>query len=330
MREIAKFDHPYPLQQELEAYRDVVYEAGKTHRAVLEYPHIPQENSDERVEVLSIPDTNEPDALGVLIFSFQGERETIRVDSLKEYYGKHDGKETGEVIRTIAKQFLDGWWDSSSGTALSHAVEYDRLLPVRLELEASNPANMRTILTSGAFDEGDIKSLRTNDYVELSNFTVTSTRDNVLRLLGKHRSNTYYPDLRIKLKPEGRNELLSHNWGETLDTQYAKVIKTRDDLLKELGRLPTIVFALDHSNFVLDGQTYPNPLLTVDKVLHGPEKEDRRHKVELSTVHGDLNLNNIIVDQTLGVRSFFRAKTEFRQSNCLIMVKWTVKFTDLG
>ena len=32
----------------------------------------------------------------------------------------------------------------------------------------------------------------------------------------------------------------------------------------------------------------------------------------------------------LGVRSFFRAKTEFRQSNCLIMVKWTVKFTDLG
>ena len=39
---------------------------------------------------------------------------------------------------------------------------------------------------------------------------------------------------------------------------------------------------------------------------------------------------NEFLQLTLGVRSFFRAKTEFRQSNCLIMVKWTVKFTDLG
>ena len=38
----------------------------------------------------------------------------------------------------------------------------------------------------------------------------------------------------------------------------------------------------------------------------------------------------IVFTYNLGVRSFFRAKTEFRQSNCLIMVKWTVKFTDLG
>ena len=57
-----------------------------------------------------------------------------------------------------------------------------------------------------------------------------------------------------------------------------------------------------------------------------PLVESAGQTIPLTTTVGEVE----IPFETLGVRSFFRAKTEFRQSNCLIMVKWTVKFTDLG
>lgn len=179
LRAIAKFDHPYSLRNELCAYgnreecvdesqQGIVERTPEQHRAILKNYAFPADES--AVEE------------GILIYSFQGGRRTEFVDSLARYFEKHDGHKSAAVIEKIVLEFLDIWWTNRlnqppSPNIGSYSEGYDHLLPVQFELVPIDNQPTRTTLQSGYISRQLVEGRKKDEVVELSGFTITSTRN---------------------------------------------------------------------------------------------------------------------------------------------------------
>lgn len=78
-----------------------------------------------------------------------------------------------------------------------------------------------------------------------------------------------------------------------LELQFARVVKTRDELLYEAAKEAGAIFSADIQSIKIREDEYNNPLPLVKEILL-----QQRGDIKLSEAHGDLNLNNIIVDET--------------------------------
>lgn len=74
----------------------------------------------------------------------------------------------------------------------------------------------------------------------------------------------------------------------------AIVTASRRTLLAGLARATLSTFNPDAPNFTVAGGTLPNPLIGLDELL------DHVVEARFSTIHGDLNLQNILVDEATG------------------------------
>jgi hypothetical protein len=173
---------------------------------------------------------------------------------------------------------------------------YDPVLPVNLLLEpGSVPYGLKPTLVKAG--ELAPSSLTPGDYVRLENFVVTKVdaKDNTVTLNLPHPDddlpNNAYT---VRLKYAEGATLPAYTIGQALPAPVdGQVLATRrsqwaDEMKKVMAAQP---FDLAGETISLsDGTRLPNPLVVVPEIL------DRHLDLKVFHIHGDLNLENILID----------------------------------
>ena len=287
--EVAKFDHPYFLKKEFEAYDQYVA------------PVIPNQY---RVELRNELRMNKAGTLGVIIYNFLGSnrRRGSEDSDLLRYYELDKKSDIGDILQKLFQNH-EAWHEAPylKRELLSYSREYDRLLPVSLVLDRiydtiDLPSNLPE-LTAGNLHIEEINQLQVDDVVRLQGFEVVDNRDEVLRLQGLISNDMKSNYLRIKLN---RLSLDEYPPGTALKPVYAVIKATRETLLNDFACQSDAHFENDFANLSIGGKLHENPLRSVNAMLKTSSRP-----VIYSIIHGDLNLRNIMVDPNNSGVSWF-------------------------
>ena len=161
------------------------------------------------------------------------------------------------LLEKIFSTFGPGWWMQRKPHTFKLAQEYDRLLPAHYVLEPAQRTATQTLNRDSRLEIGDL--------VRVKNMRVVERRAD-----GKSLSLIGAP---IQGLPPMRARWMSLN---SPDNASATIVATRESLLRDYV-----------AGFDLFG--LPDPLLKLPALL------DERVMGTQSTIHGDLNLENVLV-----------------------------------
>ncbi|MCI0575442.1 MAG: aminoglycoside phosphotransferase family protein, partial [Chloroflexi bacterium] len=169
------------------------------------------------------------------------------------------------LLEKLFRTFGPNWWMQRRPYTFRLAQEYDRKLPSHYTLE---PAAGKGVLFDGRVGPEEV-GWQVGDVVTLRHFRVVERKaDGQLSLRGETQSGQ--PPLRLRwlspADPEGAT---------------ARVVATRDSLLKE--------WTAEFDKSVFDCHGLPEPLAALPGLLNETVSGTQ------STIHGDLNLENILV-----------------------------------
>ncbi|MFN8493891.1 MAG: transporter substrate-binding domain-containing protein [Caldilineaceae bacterium] len=269
---VIKFDHPVTLQREYAACQNFVKD-----KLLNIAPTV--------LERLTI---SEDGQAGLLAYMYAGPI-IGQSQSLSDYFGNKSGAQTATVLDHIFRLFGGPWWGNAKARRIAARWYYDRLLPVHLQLKVIPcPVAEAMPLRASEVDPLTLAKVGVGQIFALHGFRVTKVKAGVLTL-----SRDLPPDSQtapIRLKLEGTDA----RPGELLAPQAALVIATREMLLDDLVRQIMPDFNRYGKEFTVDGCTLPNPLAYLQPLL------DETYATEISTIaiHGDLHLQNILVDVT--------------------------------
>ena len=220
---------------------------------------------------------------------------TFEVQSLHEYYHQADVEDLCWVLENrLFKIMGPNWWlDNRADRAFQMQADYDDWLPVNLVISpAPSPLKAGFHLVEPG-PNLHRTSIAIGDQVRLKGFVVTKVvpekREvtlNVPQALESPRRASY----RVRLVDAP--DIDNYQVGEPIDPVDGSVGATRHDVLAGLASHAMWRAAdLSHERLTLSGDlTLPNPLLTYQGLLHA------FLTVNTSTIHGDLNLENVLVD----------------------------------
>ena len=273
---VVKMAHPFELRHEYNAYHAWVAETA------------PQNTTRLQGELL----VSEDGQLGLIAYTFAGGDSRIRANNLAHYYQTHKGAATAAVIDRIFRVYGRQWWANHQLNRLVMGEVYDRLLPVHLQLTTTQtPLAEVYTLQAGALDPAQMRTLQPGQCVLLHNFEVSKVRPGSLTLQGGPPPGVRAATVRVRL--EGAYPADIH-LGDRLPPQYALVTATRQLLLTEAAQMALPAPDLSDTHFCYEAQRYLNPLHNLEELL------DSRYDAKFSIIHGDLNLQNILVDSVTG------------------------------
>ena len=163
---VVKLAHPLELEREARAYREFV-----EHTA-------PQNTAGLQGNLLKSTDSQ----LGLITYTFAGGDPSLSTHSLLTYYQTQGGRSAAEVLNRIFRRYSRQWWASNETRRLVMAEDYDRLLPVHLQLAASLPPDPPTeayMLCAGETSVAALRTLQARQQVHLQGFQVTSVRPGI-------------------------------------------------------------------------------------------------------------------------------------------------------
>ncbi len=273
---VIKLAHPSLIEREYVNYRTHVIE------------HL---GNTSRVQGEPIKSTSREWALLKSTFARLRQSQTLLA-----YVEKKGSVDIAKILNNIFREYGEPWWGNAQNTRITCGVYYDRLLPVHLELVAfppdgSDPAAKD--LKAGEVAQDQIADLEKDviehghrPNIQLIDFRVEKVKDEVLTLYAKRPMDVESPPIRVKLKSINAADFSP---GDTITT-YASNLKTRREILNEYARKIISGFSADHDKFVVDNMEYPNPIPYLQKLL------EATYDTKISTIHGDLNLSNILVE----------------------------------
>lgn len=168
------------------------------------------------------------------------------------------------LLDKLFDTFGPNWWMQRRPYTFRLAQEYDRLLPAHFVLQPSDQKAARVL--DGRAAPADVQRLAVGDVVEVRGFTVVERRPDgrSLSLAGPARPGQPPWRLRwLSLRPPER--------GRT-----ARIVATRETLLREMA-------------LGFDRRGLPDPMPRLPALLSESVAGTQ------STIHGDLNLENILV-----------------------------------
>ena len=280
---VVKLAPPHDLQREYEAY---------TH-------HVLQRAVQNTARLRGAPRTDPTGQLGLLVYTFAGGNTQHPSGSLQSFFHQRGGQETVAVLQRIFRTYGRHWWAVNHPQKFVLAEEYDRLLPVHLEADIlphspARPADR--VIHGGQSSVVDVRATQAGDRLQLHNFRITKqdrTAGSITVTAPPPPGEASAP-LRLRLFWESE---LDHVPGATLPTTDVRVRATRRDLLLDAARQAAPDLELTRAMLALpgvDGHQVPNPLTMLDGWL------DRVVEARFSTIHGDLNVHNILVDPATG------------------------------
>ncbi len=216
---------------------------------------------------------------------------TFEVVSLHQYYRDADLADLEFVLVRLLKVVEQMLRLSQPYPEFHLHASYDRLLPVNLlVIPQSLPAGVTpTVIKPEVLPA---RPLQPGAYVRLEGFTITEVEPAEQSLTLNLAGSADGPSASYRWRLQGLAAGAAYQVGQLMPAVEGVVIQTR------LSRLQAEAEAalgqpLDPTAASLslpDGQTLPNPLLSVPALL------DETRDVKVGRIHGDLNLENILVD----------------------------------
>jgi hypothetical protein len=220
----------------------------------------------------------------------------FQIESLNSFCRHANIKDIWYVLeKRLFKRIAPLWQFSHTIPQFDLRVSYDHLLPVNLILKPNTSLtdDPRHVLTPRTWTS---QQLHVGDHVRLEGFVVTevdkASRSVTLNLCAP--SDGLPTSYRLRLQPV--DALSSYRENDVVDSVDGVVVTTRDDLLKTYARGalgPDLAAYVAAQRLVLPGDQridLPNPLVALPEVMSEP------HHVRVASIHGDLNMENILVD----------------------------------
>lgn len=269
---VAKFGSISLIQQEWEAYRQHIM-----NRLPLSIG----------IQKMSMPSQSE---WGGLLYLAAGEG-TYRFQSFPDYYQE---TETDAILRLLEGQLLPAmeklYERYHVEQAFSIQRSYDPLLPINLLVHPTNvPPDVQShMLTPATVFESHLTN---NQYVRIEGFAIRKidTTDGTVTLNLPPDQIDVHGSFTLRLDLVGG--LSSYQVNQIAPAIEGIVVETRDERLQaEVQRVMGPSLDLASETFTLsDGTRLPNPLKEISKLLN------RFPNAKVGTIHGDLNVENILV-----------------------------------
>lgn len=215
------------------------------------------------------------------------------IESLSRYVSHATIQDLWQVLANrLFRQLGTLWGNTQQRASISFQQRYDSILPVNLLVTLDGTAKGPPVLLDAAdlaasTEEAPVLAPHTR--VRLDGFMVTecSTDGRELTLDLAEQTGMAY-----RLRVQRTENAPPVKVGERYPSVVGRVQTTRHLLLQ--GYLqPHLSAQIDLTQDTVplpDGSTLPNPLLALPTLL------TRRHDGWLATIHGDLNLRNILID----------------------------------
>ncbi len=270
------------------APRGLMEKEQKAYKALVE-PTLPY------IARLEAPPTLSPDGKwGGLHYALVGGG-TFEVKSLHDYYHEANTDDICWLLENrLFKIMGPNWWlDNRTDRTFQMQGDYDDWLPVNLVISpALSPLKPEFYLV----EPGSVPpsfSISIGDQVRLKGFVVirmSPKRREVTLNVPEALDGPCTDSFRVRLADV--TDMDRYYFGKKIESIDGTVVATRHDVLVGLAsQAMWQAIDLDEERLTLSGKlTLPNPLLTYQAVLQD------FLTVNTSTVHGDLNLENVLVD----------------------------------
>jgi hypothetical protein len=231
------------------------------------------------------------------------------VQSLRDFYQEVDVNEVCQVLENrLFKVMGDNWWwRNQVHNSFQMKTDYDVILPINLIIKP---------ISGGQFDDAVLiqpgigklpLGLTRGARVKLKGLAIIKVSPSKPEVtLDLSHGSKGWPAESYRMRLIEVPDVTNYQVGNVIDTIFGEVVSTRQDLLHEqaqraLGKkinLSAKELTLSPGQNVSNSSTpasqstrsLPNPLLTYQALLQG------LITVKISTVHGDLNMENILVD----------------------------------
>ncbi|MEM7132020.1 MAG: tetratricopeptide repeat protein [Chloroflexota bacterium] len=306
---VVKLAHPHDLQREYNAYHEFVEKSAPQNTARLQ----------------GAPISAADGQLGALLYTFAGGDTHLPTSNLTEYIETKGSEATVAMLNRLFRVYGRHWWAINRAEKFVLGEHYDHLLPVHLEMTLSNAAQSNLedsrldqmsdatphiTFVAGENSVVDIRTLQIGDRLELQNFVVAKTklRERTVTLRADPPEGEAAPPVRIRLLWDGD---ITVEPGDRMAPIQGHITATRLSLLRDAARGAMPTYAAEKESFSLDITSVRTQLhgVTVDQLSHLQMRNplhqldtllDRVVEARFSTVHGDLNLNNVLIDAQTG------------------------------
>ncbi len=228
------------------------------------------------------------DNWGALCYPLQGGG-VFAVESLSQYLQQHTSEAIVPVLRRLFRSLESIHNQSQACSSFSWRGSYDSILPVNLLITATSPPAHNLLKVVNAANP-DIKNVQVGDWVRLEGFAVTKVdlrRQTVtLNLPRTDRAEAFH--VRAKMVGDipihAENQIIPALEGQVLATRQSQLQSYMHTLLGDEtdASVENVVSAA--------GLHLPNPFLKIPLILN------QYRSVRTALIHGDLNLQNILVD----------------------------------
>jgi len=202
----------------------------------------------------------------------------------------------------LFKQLHQLWQANLVRGTGSFRASYDRILPVNWLIQCLPQINgvqgldNIKVLNAETLQQADaqLPMLRKGDQVQLDRFIVTEIDRNAAILTLNLPDDTQPPATSLRLRLQNVGPHIVIQVGGLMPTILGKVMATRSDLLTEAIQMSVDAnLVLTKMQLSLPGTSavrLPNPLLSLPDLL------ERTSPMRLATIHGDLNMGNVLID----------------------------------
>ncbi len=229
--------------------------------------------------------------LGALRYGQVGEG-IFAVESLASYLAKASLIDSWHLLENrLFKQLGQLWRATLTWQPLLVQNSYDAILPVNLVVTPVVTGTPTTRLdgrqVAGTIDP--VPTVGQNDLVEITNFVITEIAGAELTLNLPQAPNARRTAYRLRVQGAQGD----YRVGATLPATLARVTTTREEILFTAAQAQVGQVDLTQRTLTLSGsptQQLPNPLPALSTLL------TQGHEANFATIHGDLNLRNVLVD----------------------------------
>ncbi|OGO17775.1 MAG: hypothetical protein A2Z14_06890 [Chloroflexi bacterium RBG_16_48_8] len=219
----------------------------------------------------------------VLQYTFVGTPNIAPV-SLRSFALKQPVQETARLIEDrLFSTFGPAWWMQRRPYVFRMRQEYDHLLPVHLLLEAVGADHEASVLSG---DLRQVQHLKPGDVVRIEGGLVTEVRSERRTATLTWSALLEDSPLRVRYRhipPESFSE------GRKVHGLYGQVVASRFELMYKEVAKPFPDLDLHSDRISLGGRWLINPLQRLEDLLNFQLQGTR------SIIHGDLNLENILL-----------------------------------
>jgi hypothetical protein len=236
-----------------------------------------------------------PDSLwGGLRYALVGSG-TFEVQSLHDYYQRASADDVCWMLENrLFKIMGENWWlDNRTDRAFQMQADYDILLPVNLLIRFDRSLPEADTHLVEPSDNLSVSSVTGGDQVHLKGLVINKVDLKRRQLtLNVPPVPGGWPPASYRIRVEDVPDIARYRVDDVIDSIKGVVIATRHDLLVDLASQALWQAGdLSAERLTLSGElSLPNPLLTYQGLLQD------FLTVNISTIHGDLNLENILID----------------------------------